>query len=128
MAASLSLTAAGIILLYLLSCLQGLSRYDDDAGTGADYIVVEMARQPLQARRTRRQDLDGPRVAVRPQPGRALLHLPLLAEADLGRDVGADNGERARFPAAPLVLLDPVTAPAAQQRVDHVERLASLHR
>jgi Fe-S oxidoreductase len=29
------------------SCLQGLSRYDDDAGTQADYIVVEMARQLL---------------------------------------------------------------------------------
>ena len=29
------------------SCLQGLSRYDDDAGTGADYIVVEMARHVL---------------------------------------------------------------------------------
>ena len=29
------------------SCLQGLSRYDDDAGTGADCIVVEMARHML---------------------------------------------------------------------------------
>jgi len=29
------------------SCLQGLSRYDDDAETSADYIVVEMARQIL---------------------------------------------------------------------------------
>ncbi len=29
------------------SCLQGLSRFDDDAGTGADYIVVEMARHLL---------------------------------------------------------------------------------
>jgi FAD/FMN-containing dehydrogenase/Fe-S oxidoreductase len=29
------------------SCLQGLSRYDDDAGTGADYVVVEMARHLL---------------------------------------------------------------------------------
>jgi Fe-S oxidoreductase len=29
------------------SCLQGLSRYDDDAGTEADYIVVEMARHLL---------------------------------------------------------------------------------
>jgi FAD/FMN-containing dehydrogenase/Fe-S oxidoreductase len=29
------------------SCLQGLSRYDDDADTGADYIVVEMARHLL---------------------------------------------------------------------------------
>jgi Fe-S oxidoreductase len=29
------------------SCLQGLSRYDDDAGTAADYIVVEMARHLL---------------------------------------------------------------------------------
>jgi Fe-S oxidoreductase len=29
------------------SCLQGLSRYDDDAGTQADYIVVEMARHLL---------------------------------------------------------------------------------
>jgi Fe-S oxidoreductase len=31
------------------SCLQGLSRYDDDAGTGADYVVVEMARHLLGA-------------------------------------------------------------------------------
>jgi FAD/FMN-containing dehydrogenase/Fe-S oxidoreductase len=29
------------------SCLQGLSRYDDDAATSADYIVVEMAKQVL---------------------------------------------------------------------------------
>ena len=29
------------------SCLQGLSRFDDDAGTQADYIVVEMARRIL---------------------------------------------------------------------------------
>ncbi len=29
------------------SCLQGLKRYDDDAGTSADYIVVEMARRLL---------------------------------------------------------------------------------
>jgi len=31
------------------SCLQGLSRYDDDAGTEADYVVVEMARHLLGA-------------------------------------------------------------------------------
>jgi FAD/FMN-containing dehydrogenase/Fe-S oxidoreductase len=29
------------------SCLQGLSRYSDDAGTEADYIVVEIARHVL---------------------------------------------------------------------------------
>ena len=29
------------------SCLQGLSRFDDDAGTEADYIVVEMAKHLL---------------------------------------------------------------------------------
>jgi FAD/FMN-containing dehydrogenase/Fe-S oxidoreductase len=29
------------------SCLQGLSRYDDDGGTRADYLVVEMARRLL---------------------------------------------------------------------------------
>jgi Fe-S oxidoreductase len=29
------------------SCLQGLSRYEDDAGTQADYVVVEMARHLL---------------------------------------------------------------------------------
>jgi len=29
------------------SCLQGLSRFDDDAGTKADYIVVEIARRVL---------------------------------------------------------------------------------
>ena len=31
------------------SCLQGLSRYADDAGTEADYIVVEIARHMLGA-------------------------------------------------------------------------------
>jgi len=31
------------------SCLQGLSRFDDDAGTAADYIVVEIARHVLGA-------------------------------------------------------------------------------
>jgi Fe-S oxidoreductase len=31
------------------SCLQGLSRYDDDAGTDADYIVVEIAKHKLGA-------------------------------------------------------------------------------
>jgi Fe-S oxidoreductase len=35
------------ILTSCPSCLQGLSRYDDDAGTTADYIVVEMAKQLL---------------------------------------------------------------------------------
>jgi Fe-S oxidoreductase len=29
------------------SCLQGLSRFNDDAGTEADYIVVEVARHVL---------------------------------------------------------------------------------
>ena len=29
------------------SCLQGLSRFDNDSGTTADYIVVEMARHLL---------------------------------------------------------------------------------
>jgi hypothetical protein len=29
------------------SCLQGLSRFVDDAGTDADYIVVEIARRVL---------------------------------------------------------------------------------
>jgi len=29
------------------SCLQGLSRFNDDAGTDADYIVVEIARRVL---------------------------------------------------------------------------------
>ncbi len=29
------------------SCLQGLSRFDDDSGTAADYIVVEIARHVL---------------------------------------------------------------------------------
>jgi Fe-S oxidoreductase len=35
------------ILTSCPSCLQGLSRYDDDAGTKADYIVVEIARRLL---------------------------------------------------------------------------------
>ena len=29
------------------ACLQGLSRYHDDSGTQADYLVVEMARHLL---------------------------------------------------------------------------------
>jgi len=35
------------ILTSCPSCLQGLARYNDDAGTEADYIVVEMARHLL---------------------------------------------------------------------------------
>ena len=35
------------ILTSCPACLQGLSRYDDDAGTTADYIVVELARHLL---------------------------------------------------------------------------------
>jgi FAD/FMN-containing dehydrogenase/Fe-S oxidoreductase len=35
------------ILTSCPACLQGLSRYDDDAGTHADYIVVEMAKHLL---------------------------------------------------------------------------------
>ena len=35
------------ILTSCPSCLQGLARYNDDAGTDADYIVVEIARHML---------------------------------------------------------------------------------
>ena len=35
------------ILTSCPACLQGLSRYDDDAGTKADYIVVEIAKHLL---------------------------------------------------------------------------------
>jgi Fe-S oxidoreductase len=35
------------ILTSCPSCLQGLSRYNDDCGTTADYVVVEMARRLL---------------------------------------------------------------------------------
>ncbi|HQR51858.1 MAG TPA: FAD/FMN-binding oxidoreductase [Burkholderiales bacterium] len=35
------------ILTSCPSCLQGLSRYDNDAGTQADYVVVEMAKHVL---------------------------------------------------------------------------------
>jgi Fe-S oxidoreductase len=35
------------ILTACPSCLQGLARYDNDAGTQADYIVVEMAKHLL---------------------------------------------------------------------------------
>ncbi len=35
------------ILTSCPSCLQGLSRYNDDSGTSADYIVVEMAKTLL---------------------------------------------------------------------------------
>ncbi len=38
------------ILTSCPSCLQGLARFGDDAGTEADYIVVEMARHLLGAR------------------------------------------------------------------------------
>ena len=37
------------ILTSCPSCLQGLSRYDEDSGTEADYIVVEIARNVLGA-------------------------------------------------------------------------------
>jgi FAD/FMN-containing dehydrogenase/heterodisulfide reductase subunit C len=37
------------ILTSCPSCLQGLARYSDDTGAGADYIVVEMARHLLGA-------------------------------------------------------------------------------
>ena len=40
-------TTAVKILTSCPSCLQGLSRFDDDAGTTADYIVVEMAKSIL---------------------------------------------------------------------------------
>ena len=35
------------ILTSCPSCLQGLSRYDEDSGTKADYVVVEMAKHIL---------------------------------------------------------------------------------
>ena len=35
------------ILTSCPSCLQGLSRYNDDSNTDADYIVVEMAKHIL---------------------------------------------------------------------------------
>jgi len=35
------------ILTSCPSCLQGLKRYNDDSGTEADYIVVEIARHVL---------------------------------------------------------------------------------
>jgi Fe-S oxidoreductase len=35
------------ILTSCPSCMQGLSRYDDDSGTSADYIVVEIAKSVL---------------------------------------------------------------------------------
>ena len=35
------------ILTSCPSCLQGLSRFADDAGTEADYIVVELAKRIL---------------------------------------------------------------------------------
>jgi Fe-S oxidoreductase len=37
------------ILTSCPSCLQGLSRFNDDSGTEADYIVVEMAKHLLGA-------------------------------------------------------------------------------
>ena len=35
------------ILTSCPSCLQGLARYNDDAGSDADYIVVEIAKHML---------------------------------------------------------------------------------
>ena len=35
------------ILTSCPACLQGLSRYQDDADVGADYIVIEMAKEIL---------------------------------------------------------------------------------
>jgi Fe-S oxidoreductase len=35
------------ILTSCPSCLQGLSRYNDDSGTDADYIVIEIAKHVL---------------------------------------------------------------------------------
>jgi Fe-S oxidoreductase len=35
------------ILTSCPSCLQGLARYNNDAGTSADYVVVELARSIL---------------------------------------------------------------------------------
>jgi hypothetical protein len=35
------------ILTSCPSCLQGLTRYEDDTGMQADYIVIEMARHML---------------------------------------------------------------------------------
>ena len=37
------------ILTSCPSCLQGLSRFDNDSGTTADYIVVEIAKHVLGA-------------------------------------------------------------------------------
>ena len=37
------------ILTSCPSCMQGLKRFNDDAGTDADYIVVELARHLLGA-------------------------------------------------------------------------------
>jgi hypothetical protein len=44
---------AMLVLTSCPSCLQGLSRFDDDAGTRADYIVVEIERHVLGERRLR---------------------------------------------------------------------------
>ncbi|HJS37035.1 MAG TPA: DUF3683 domain-containing protein [Burkholderiales bacterium] len=46
-AAALGGEAPVKVLTSCPSCLQGLSRFDDDAGTRADYLVVEMARRLL---------------------------------------------------------------------------------
>ena len=35
------------ILTSCPACLQGLNRYNEDAGTDADYIVIEMAKHLL---------------------------------------------------------------------------------
>jgi Fe-S oxidoreductase len=45
--ASLNAQSPVRILTSCPSCLQGLSRYEDDTGVDADYIVVEIARNIL---------------------------------------------------------------------------------
>jgi hypothetical protein len=45
--ASAPFSGAVKVLTACPSCLQGLKRYNDDANTDADYIVVEIARRVL---------------------------------------------------------------------------------
>src|SRR5690606_20353271 len=101
--------------------------FDHDVIGGGTRILV-VARQSLQARRAGRQDFDVAGEAVFAQALRAFLHLDLLAEAYLGRNVGPRNGERSGFAAAAIIFLDLLLTRRLDQGVDRLQRILLLHR
>ena len=71
-------------------------RHFDDDIVGGHVVIVGVAAQTLQARRTGGQHFDG--FALR-QLFKVFLDFFLFAEFDLGGDVGAFDGEHAGFAA-----------------------------